>query len=495
MTLPPTCGVDGPAVVSPTLLGIAPDTPLPGGTVVELAGDTRRMADGLLLGGSPRRFLRLSRAGASALEEIEREPVATVAARVLGRRLTDAGLAVVSPPLGSGRKLSVTVVVPVRDRAALLTRCLASVGREVPVVVVDDGSRDHVSVAAACAARGASLVRRPVPGGPAAARNAGLAVVESDLVAFLDSDCVAPPGWVAALGAHFIDPLVAAVAPRVVGDRPGSVLDLGTRSGPVAPLTRIPYVPAAALVARRDALGDGFDAALRYGEDVDLIWRLVDAGWRVRYDATVVVRHAEPARVADRFRRRFRYGTSAAPLAARHPGKVRHLALPPMQALIVGAVMAGYPAVGTAAFCASAIRHVRSLGARGVPARVAMSLSTEVAMSTWMALGRCLQQFALVAAAAYTVGRGRRGWRGRPGWRRLVVAATVLAPLVEGRRAGSGGERGATRLVERLGEEAAYGAGVCAGWLGRGSQRSAKVSAAGTTTSRARHLAGAAGAR
>ena len=85
--------------------------------------------------------------------------------------------------------------------------------------------------------------------------------------------------------------MVGAVAPRV---RPvtgpsaagrylaaRAPVDLGPRKARVAPLTRLSYVPTAALLVRRDAVGRGFDPALRYGEDVDLIWRMVDAGWRV----------------------------------------------------------------------------------------------------------------------------------------------------------------------------------------------------------------------
>ncbi|PRC62318.1 mycofactocin system glycosyltransferase, partial [Mycobacterium sp. ITM-2017-0098] len=52
--------------------------------------------------------------------------------------------------------------------------------------------------------------------GPAAARNAGLAVCASDYVAFLDSDVVPRKGWLEALLGHFCDPAVALVAPRIV---------------------------------------------------------------------------------------------------------------------------------------------------------------------------------------------------------------------------------------------------------------------------------------
>src|SRR5260370_15170787 len=98
-------------------------------------------------------------------------------------------------------------------------------------------------------------------------------------------------------------------------------VDLGPREARVAPLTRLAYVPTAALLARCSAIvGGGFDPGLRYGEDVDLIWRMIAAGWGVRYDPAAEVRHLEAERWAAVLARRLRYGESAAPLARPHPG-------------------------------------------------------------------------------------------------------------------------------------------------------------------------------
>src|SRR5260370_7539502 len=127
--------------------------------------------------------------------------------------------------------------------------------------------------------------------------------------------------------------MVGAVAPRVrrvAGQNAAgryldawALVDLGPREARVAPLTRLAYVPTAALLARCSAIvGGGFDPGLRYGEDVDLIWRMIAAGWRVRYDPAAEVRHVEPERWAAVLARRLRYGKSAAPLAPRHPGLV-----------------------------------------------------------------------------------------------------------------------------------------------------------------------------
>ena len=157
-------------------------------------------------------------------------------------------------------------------------------------------------------------MRRETCGGPAAARNTGLEHATTELVAFLDADTLPPPDWIERLAGHFDDPRVAAVAPRIrAANRRRSPLDMG-------PDRIVPYVPSAALIVRTPVR---FDETLRYGEDVDLIWRLLDQGHRVVYDPSVVVLHHE----ADVLRRRFRYGTSAAPLAARHPDRLRHVVL------------------------------------------------------------------------------------------------------------------------------------------------------------------------
>ncbi len=227
------------------------------------------------------------------------------------------------------------------------------------MIVVDDGSDDPAAVARVASGAGASVLRRAVNGGPAAARNTGLAATDTPLVAFLDSDCVPGPGWLDALLPHFADPAVGAVAPRIVPDEPGrtwlaryegasSTLDMGARASIVRPGSRVPYVPGAALVVRRAAAGTGFTETMRVGEDVDFVWRLAASGWRVRYEPAAAMPHQHRVRLREWFGRRKDYGTSAAILEQRHPGTVRPLYISAWTALAWLAAASGRPVAGAA---------------------------------------------------------------------------------------------------------------------------------------------------
>lgn len=97
----------------------------------------------------------------------------------------------------------VSVVIPTRNRRALLERTLTSVlaqeGVELAVVVVDEASTDGTAgFLASVADPRVSIAHHPEPRGVAAARNAGLERVDTDWVAFVDDDDLWAPGKLAA---------------------------------------------------------------------------------------------------------------------------------------------------------------------------------------------------------------------------------------------------------------------------------------------------------
>jgi GT2 family glycosyltransferase len=384
---------------------------------------TRLIAPELLAGGSPLRVLRLSAAGLQALRALREGRIDSPQACALGRRLLDAGMVHPHPDRRNPGD-RVTVVIPVRDRPGQLARCLAALAPGTRTIVVDDGSLDPAAVAGLAASHGAKLIRRPLPGGPAAARNEALTTLTTELVAFLDSDCTPPADWLGALVGHFDDASVAAVAPRVrpaggfgqkglgLEDGPhrahpsarelpwrGAVLDRYLRSrspldmggceAPVAPGGPVAYVPSAALLVRRRALGAGFDEGLRYGEDVDLVWRLHDAGWRVRYDPAVEVAHEEPATLRAAIARRFRYGTSAAALSSRHPRRLHAAAFASTPVALARLDRLGVPRRTVARWSGQAVLHtslslIRYAGTVGLPGTLALARHGRRSALPWL---------------------------------------------------------------------------------------------------------------
>lgn len=391
----------------------------------------RRLRDGRLLTPTGR-LLRLSDAGRRALEDLDAEPS-------LAARLVEAGAAHPAPDPHPAD--DVTVVVPVKDRAAALDRCLTALGT-ADVLVVDDGSRDPEELERICRRHGARLVHRP-NGGPAAARNTALPLLDKGFCLFLDSDCVPPPDLLRRLRGHLEDPAVVAVAPRVVGG-PRSPLDLGPHPASVRPGTAVAYVPTAALLVRRSVLAP-FDEALRYGEDVDLVWRLTDAGGVVRYDPSVLVQHEEPARLRDRLARRYRYGTSAAPLSQRHPGHLTHLVLPPWPSAVLALLLARRPGLAAGAAAVATARLDRQVQDLPTSARL---VGTSTA-ATALGVGRALQ---LAGPVAWWVA-----------CRRPLVAALLVAPLLQEHRQRGPAEAPPGYVLRGLLDQAAYGAGVLAG--------------------------------
>jgi mycofactocin glycosyltransferase len=293
-------------------------------------------------GGIPRRLWRLGGGGLRVVDAVERGDDPPSGHEPLTRRLMAAGALhpVAETP---HHTMSMQVVIPTRNPdAGRVGELVAALRRQLPdevaITLVDDASAHAVS-----APPGASVIHSPRNLGPGGARNLGAHHGQSDLVMFLDDDVNLPEFWLAPALAHFDDPTVVAVAPRVRGpevdrarswwersEQVKSPLDLGWLPGPVRQGSRISYVPAAAFLVRRQAFQTvgGFDASLRYGEDVDLVWRLVAAGGTVRYEPASVVQHRSRSTLGAWIRQRFHYGTSAAALASRHPGALVAVRVP-----------------------------------------------------------------------------------------------------------------------------------------------------------------------
>ena len=190
---------------------------------------------------------------------------------------------------GSGRP-AVSVVIPTRDRWALLATTLASVlaqrDVELEVVIVDDGSSTAMPAGPPFDDARVRVVRHEASRGVAAARNAGLEAATGDWVAFLDDDDLWAPeklrDQVAAA-----DAADAAFAYSRVVAFSEEAGPLGLRPPPEPAelrtlLRSLNAIPAGAsnVVVRSDVLAGvgGFDTSLAHLADWDMWIRLAAAG-------------------------------------------------------------------------------------------------------------------------------------------------------------------------------------------------------------------------
>jgi mycofactocin system glycosyltransferase len=215
-----------------------------------------------------------------------------------------------------------------------------------------------------------------------------------------------------------------------------SSLDLGPDPAAVVPRSRVAYVPSAALLVRRTAVGSGFDEAMHVAEDVDLVLRLHRAGWRLRFEPTSRVAHEHRTDLRAWWLRKAYYGTGAAPLALRHRGAVPPLVLTPWSTAVVGLLLARRPLAALAVTAAAGERLARqlpgpqprrtaarivALGAVGAVAQTADGITRHFWPLTALACvtsRRARRVVAVVAAVEGLVDWHRhRRWdvRGRPG--------------------------------------------------------------------------------
>jgi GT2 family glycosyltransferase len=217
--------------------------------------------------------------------------------------------------VAGGAAPEISVVVPVRDGAEELPGLLASLrgqtlgAERFEVVVVDNDSRD--STGAVARAGGATVVEEPVAN-RSRARNRGAAAARADLIAYIDVDCLAEPGWLEALVAcAHRAPIVAGPVAITTGQPPNAVerFEALWRFSQEA-WVKEGWAAAANLLVHReafDAVG-GFDPPFNFGEDVDFCIRAGRAGLALAYCPDAHVTHPAERELRPLLERAFFHG-------------------------------------------------------------------------------------------------------------------------------------------------------------------------------------------
>jgi hypothetical protein len=181
------------------------------------------------------------------------------------------------------RSPAISVILPTYNRARAVPEAIASLTwqtfRRWELIVIDDGGEDDTAAAVEPFLRDPRVrFFRQSHGGQSSARNLGLRAARSDIVAFLDSDNLYFPGFLAlAAGAFWNDPALT-LAYGILATRDHKVTGTELLFGEFdqAALRSANYIDLNAVVCRKRAIEQigGFDESLEALEDWDLLLRL-----------------------------------------------------------------------------------------------------------------------------------------------------------------------------------------------------------------------------
>ncbi len=230
----------------------------------------------------------------------------------------------------TNRTSRVTLIIPGRNAERTLpscldasTRMLGSDGLET-VLFVDDGSTDRTAEIA-----GDYLVDlvRLAGQGPAGARNAGLEMARTELVWFIDSDCVPEPDALRRLLPHIAIQEVAGVGGSYENAEPDSLLACliheEIRERHLRMDADVDYLGSFNVLYRKELLerAGGFDESSYKAEDAELAFRLRAMGYRLRFEPDSLVAHHHPTRLGSYLKTQRSHGYWATRLYLSHPAR------------------------------------------------------------------------------------------------------------------------------------------------------------------------------
>jgi glycosyltransferase involved in cell wall biosynthesis len=201
----------------------------------------------------------------------------------------------------------ISVIIPHLNQPEHLRRCLASLAAQnyprerFEVIAVDNGSAEPPT-AALDELPGVRLEQEPTPG-PGPARNRGVALARGEILAFIDADCTADPGWLAAVAGRFrsaVPRLILGGDVRIAYRDPNRLTALEAYESVFAYrqqeyITKKGFSGTGNLAVRRaDFAAIGPFAGIEVAEDREWGHRAVAKGYRIAYVPEMIVFH--PAR-------------------------------------------------------------------------------------------------------------------------------------------------------------------------------------------------------
>ncbi len=236
-----------------------------------------------------------------------------------------------APFPSSGPWPRITVVVCTHNGARTLPECLGRLGDlcypNYETVVVNDGSTDESGDLAR--SYGVKVIETSHRG-LSFARNAGIEAATGEIVAFLDDDAYPDHDWLHYIAASLRQGSNAGIGgPNIPPPEDGFVAEC-VAAAPGAPIhvltsdREAEHLPGCNMAFRTAVLREvgGFDERFRAaGDDVDLCWRLQDAGETLGFSAGAVVTHRRRDTVRRYLKQQFGYGKAEALLEQKWPNR------------------------------------------------------------------------------------------------------------------------------------------------------------------------------
>ncbi|MCU1293307.1 MAG: glycosyl transferase [Bryobacterales bacterium] len=224
-----------------------------------------------------------------------------------------------TPGGGSIEARSASIIIPTFNGSARIRNCLDSLvrqtaGRNVEILVVDDGSTDST----ADVVRGYSSARliSQANAGPASARNRGALEAQGEILLFTDDDCVPMPDWLEAMLGPFKDPeMVGAKGVYRTHQRSLAArfvqIEYEDKYRLMAGLSSIDFIDTYSAAFRRDRFLEmtGYDTSfpVACAEDIELSYRMSARGWKMKFVPSAIVYHIHPDTLSRYLKKKYKF--------------------------------------------------------------------------------------------------------------------------------------------------------------------------------------------
>jgi glycosyltransferase involved in cell wall biosynthesis len=225
----------------------------------------------------------------------------------------------------------ISVVVACYNGERTLQACLDSLQRlnypDYEVLLVDDGSTDGTQ-AIALRHPTARYIRHQKNLGLSVARNTGIAAATGEVIAFTDADCRADEDWLYYLAGDLLNSsFVGLGGPNLLPpeDSPVAAAVMASPGGPAHVMLsdrQAEHIPGCNMAFYKWALAavGGFDPIFqRAGDDVDICWRLQQAGHKIGFSPAAFVWHFRRSAIRHYLKQQLGYGDAEALLVRKHP--------------------------------------------------------------------------------------------------------------------------------------------------------------------------------